>query len=83
MTRTFAIAAILSLTAGAAGAQTLSDQVHAAAEKVCAARVEISRPVSFYGAMEKACVTQVSAYAMHKLAADAKARLMASTASNN
>jgi hypothetical protein len=81
MTRTFAIAAILTLSSFSAFAEPLSVQVHDAAVKACAVEASASLPVSYYGAISKSCVDRVSATAMHRIAAEAEAKTRASTAS--
>jgi hypothetical protein len=81
MSRTFAIAAILTLTTFSAFAEPLSVQVHDAAVKACAAETSDSLPLSYYGAITQTCVARVSAVAMRKIAADAEAKTRASTAS--
>lgn len=81
MSRTFAIAAILALSSLATQAETLSEQVHAAAVKACAVEASTSLPVSYYGAISKSCVDRISATAMRRIAAEAQAKTMASTAS--
>ena len=83
MTRTFAIAAILSLTAIAANAEPLEVQVHDAAVKVCAARHVESQPAFFYDTLTKNCVERLTSVTLHKLADDAHAKMLASTASAN
>ena len=81
MSRTFAIAAILALTAFAANAEPLSVQVHDAAVKACAVESSDSLPASHYGAITTSCVERVSAVAMRRIAAEAEAKTRASTAS--
>jgi hypothetical protein len=78
--RTFAIAAILAVTA-AAHAETLEDRVHAAAVKACEKDHVDSAPVFFYEGLTKACIAHTTSVAMHKLDAQARAKTMASTAS--
>jgi hypothetical protein len=81
MSRTFAIAAILALSTFAATAEPLAVQVHDAAVKACAVETSASLPVSYYGAISKSCVDRISATAMRRIAAEAQAKTMASTAS--
>jgi hypothetical protein len=81
MTRTFAIAAILSLTALSAQAETLSVQVHDAAVKACAAEASTSLPASHYAAITQTCVDRISNATLRKIAAQAQAKTLASTAS--
>ena len=80
MIRTFATAAILTLTLSAQ-AEPLSIQVHDAAVKACAAESSASLPLSHYGAITQTCVARVSATALRKIADDARAKTLASTAS--
>lgn len=71
MFRTFAIAAILSLTAVTAQAQdtltvsptedNLTARVHEAAVKACAAKVGDNLPISYYRAYSAYCADRVSA----------------------
>lgn len=81
MPRSIAIAAILALSTLATRAETLSEQVHSAAAKICAAKYAGNRPAFFYGSMERACTDQVSIFAMRQIAANAQARTRASAAS--
>jgi hypothetical protein len=84
--RTFAIAAILSLTAVAAQAQdtvttsqtqdNLAARVHQAAVKACAAKVGDNLPISYYRALSAHCADRVSADAL----ATIRARQTASAA---
>src|SRR3569623_444976 len=80
MIRTFAIAAILSLTA-AAQADELADKVHSAAVKACAVEASASLPAAHYGAITQSCVERISAQAMRKMASANADKTMASTAS--
>ena len=71
MFRTFAIAAILSLTAVTAQAQdnvtgsqtqdSLSARIHEAAVKACAAKIGDNQPISYYRAYSAYCADRVSA----------------------
>jgi hypothetical protein len=81
MTRAFAIAAILSLTALSTQAETLSEQVRTAAVKACAAEASDSLPASHYAAITQACVDRVSNVTLRRIAAQAQAKTLASTAS--
>ncbi len=65
MFRTFAVAAILSLSAIAAQADdSLTTRIHDAAVKACDAKVGANLPVSYYRALSEHCVDKVSADAM-------------------
>jgi hypothetical protein len=84
MTRMFAIAAILSLTAmSAQAADTLETRVHAAAVEACAVESSASLPASHYSAITKSCINRISTAAMRKMAADAESKTLASTAALN
>lgn len=86
MFRTFAIAAILSLTAVTAQAQdnltapqtddNLTARVHAAAAKACAAKIGDNQPISYYRAYSAYCADRVSA----EVLATIRARQTASAA---
>lgn len=80
MSRTFAIAAIIAF-ATAAQAETLSDQVHAAAVKACAVRHTDSQPAFFYDTITRNCVEYLTSVSLHKLEDQARAKTLASTAS--
>lgn len=87
MSRTFAIAAILSLSTalGAAGARaddSLAARVHAAAVKSCAVEASDSFPASHYGAITSTCVRRISSAAMRNYAIEADLRMKSSTAFN-
>lgn len=82
MTRTFAIAAILSLaTLTAVQADEMADKVHSAAVKACAVEASASLPTAHYAAITQSCVDRISASALRKMAAAAADKTMASTAS--
>ena len=83
MFRTFAIAAIVALTASAVQAETLAEKVHTAAVEACAVENSASLPASHYGSINKHCVDRIAATAMVNLQAKAQARTLASTASND
>jgi hypothetical protein len=84
MTRMFAIAAILSLTAiSAQAADTLEARVHAAAVEACSVESSASLPASHYSAITKSCVSRISTAAMRRIAADAENKTLASTAALN
>ena len=81
MFRTFAVAAIISLTAVAtAQADDLSTRVHDAAVKVCAAKVGDNLPLSYYRALTSHCADRVSADALATIRARQVAK--ADTAAN-
>lgn len=80
MSRTFAIAAILSLAAVSAQAADLTAKVQTAAAKACAVEASDSRPASHYAAITKSCTDRLSSAALRRLAADADAKTKASTA---
>lgn len=81
MTRTFALAALLSLSAVAvAQAGTLATRVHEAAVEACAVESGASLPSAHYAAITKTCVDRLSATALRKVAMEASARTHASTA---
>jgi hypothetical protein len=82
MLRTLTTAALLALTVSAAQAETLSDRIHTAAVKACAAESSSSLPLSHYSAITAACVDRLSASAEAKYQSTADAKTMASTASN-
>ncbi|MBA2589365.1 MAG: hypothetical protein H0U98_12160 [Alphaproteobacteria bacterium] len=82
MLRTLTAAAILSLTAVSAQADSLSDRIHTAAVEACAVESGGVLPLSHYGAITTACVRRVSATAEAKYQAIAAAKTMATTASN-
>jgi hypothetical protein len=81
MTRSFAIAAILALTAAATQAEPLSAQVHDAAVKACAVEASTSLPASHYAVITQSCIDRISSAALRRIAADAEAKTLASTAS--
>ena len=82
MTRTFALAAILSLTAlTTVQADELADKVHSAAVKACAVEASASLPASHYSAITQSCVDRLSASALRKMASVAADKTLASTAS--
>lgn len=82
MTRTFALAAILSFAAlTAVQADELADKVHSAAVKACAVESSASLPAAHYGAITQSCVDRISALALRKMASAAADKTMASTAS--
>ena len=81
MSRTFAIAAILTLSTFSAMAEPLSVQVHDAAVKVCAVKYAGNQPAFYYGMLARACADRVSVLAMRRIAAQAEARTHVSTAS--
>jgi hypothetical protein len=75
--RTFAVAAILSLTALSAQAEdNLTTRVHEAAVKACAAKIGDNLPITYYRALSAHCADAVSADVL----ATIRAR---QTASNN
>ena len=77
MLRTFAVAAILSLTALSAQAEdNLTTRVHEAAVKACAAKIGDNLPITYYRALSAHCADAVSADVL----ATIRAR---QTASNN
>ena len=82
MFRTFAVAAIISLTAVAAAQadDSLSTRVHDAAVKVCAAKVGDNLPLSYYRALTSHCADRVSADALATIRARQVAK--ADTAAN-
>ena len=82
MFRTFAVAAIISLTAAAAAQadDSLTTRVHAAAVKVCAAKVGDNLPLSYYRALSSHCADRVSTDALATIRARQVAK--ADTASN-
>ena len=83
MFRTFAIAAILSLSVSAAQAEdSLVSRVHDAAIKACAAKVGASLPLTFYGPIHAHCVDRVSTDALASIRAKQLAKAEASTAAN-
>lgn len=81
MTRSFAFAAILTLTAATTQAEPLSVQVHDAAVKACAVESSTSLPASHYAVITENCVARISSAALRRIAADAQAKTLASTAS--
>lgn len=81
MSRTLALAALLSLSAAvAAQADTLAVRVHDAAVQACAVESGSSLPASHYAAITKTCVDRLSATALRKVAMEADAKTHASTA---
>jgi len=82
MLRTLTAAALLALTVSAAQAESLSERIHIAAVKACAAESSKALPLSHYSAITAACVQRISASAEAKYQAMAEAKTMASTASN-
>ncbi len=83
MLRTFAVAAIFTLTAVAAQADdTLASRVHDAAVKACAAKVGDNLPISYYRALSAHCADRVTADALATITARQVAQTEASTASN-
>lgn len=84
MPRTFAIAAILTVSVlGAAQAdEGLAGKVHAAAVKACAVEASALAPSAHYDAITSACVRRISSSAMRKYAVEAELRMKASTALN-
>jgi hypothetical protein len=81
--RTFAVAAILTLTAATAQADdSLTTRIHDAAVKACAAKVGDNLPVSYYRALSAHCAERVSATALATIRAKQMAQAEASTASN-
>lgn len=80
MFRTFAIAAILSLSATALQAETLEGRIHAAAVKACAPEASTSLPASHYSAITDACVYRISKGAIMNMQARALEKTKASTA---
>jgi hypothetical protein len=84
MTRMFATAAILALTAfSAQAADSIEVRVHAAAVEACAVESSASLPASHYSAITKSCINRISTAAMRRMAADAADKTMASTAALN
>jgi hypothetical protein len=84
MTRMFAIAAILSLSAfSAQAAETLESRVHAAAVEACSVESSASLPASHYSAITQSCINRISNAALRKMASDAQDKTMASTAALN
>jgi hypothetical protein len=82
MSRMFAVAAILSLTLGAAqAADSLDSRIHDAAVTACASESSASLPASHYAAITQACVNRLSSATMRKMQAEALAKTEASTAS--
>ncbi len=82
MFRTFAIAAILSLSTAAQAEDSLANRIHDAAVKACAAKVGDNLPLSYYRALSAHCVDSVSADAMARILARQVAKADASTAAN-
>ena len=74
MFRTFAVAAILSLTAVTAQADDLNSRIHDAAVKVCAAKIGANLPISYYRALNAHCVDRVTAMTIASIAAKQVAR---------
>jgi hypothetical protein len=81
MSRMFAVAAILSLTVGAAqAADSIDSRIHDAAVTACAPESSASLPASHYAAITQSCVARISSAAMRKMQAEAQAKTEASTA---
>jgi hypothetical protein len=85
MLRTITAAAIIALTATAVQAEetSLAARVHVAAVAACAPEASASLPASHYAFISQSCVARVSSATMAKLASDAKAKTLASTAALN
>jgi hypothetical protein len=85
MLRSFAIAAILTLTAVSAtqAADSLEARIHTAAVTSCSVESSASLPASHYSAITKSCIDRISTAAMRRMAAEAANKTVASTASLN
>ena len=82
MFRTFAIAAILSLTAPAWADDSLAARIHQAAVKACAAKVGDNLPITYYRALSAHCADRVSAMALASLHTRQVAQTKVPTAPN-
>jgi len=80
MSRTLALAALISLSAVSAQAATLAERVHDAAVQACAVEASTSLPAAHYAAITKTCVDRLSTGAIHKMSLEADAKTHASTA---
>ena len=83
MFRTFAIAAITLLAVSSAQAEdSLTDRIHAAAVKACAAKVGDNLPISYYRALSSHCADRVTADALARIRAKQVAQADISAAQN-